>query len=334
MSVAALLPARDAAGTLGRALQSLHWQSVRPERVLVVDDGSVDATPAVIAEWRARWDAIHVLRTPGVGIARALNAGLSALLETDCDFIARMDADDISLPTRLDAQLEHARKEGLALVGAEVIHDGGEDAQGMARHVAWANALHEHEEIALGLWVDSPLPHPTWLASREAYERVGAYAIEPVPEDYEWLHRFFATGLRAGKPEGALLSWTDSPARLTRTAPEYAAEAFHAVKARALARYVPARGRPVYLFGLGPKGKALFPLVREALGEIRAVVDVHPRRVGETYQGAPIVGLQAWRAASRGAFVVIAVGTPEARAECEAECRACGLSPGRDYLAL
>jgi hypothetical protein len=58
--------------------------------------------------------------------------------------------------------------------------------------------------------VDSPLPHPGWLVRADAFATVGPYVdSRDVPEDYEWLHRFFATararGWRAGKPRGGAL---------------------------------------------------------------------------------------------------------------------------------
>src|SRR5688500_12161517 len=112
--ITVLLPARDAARSLGAALESLRAQTLPPHRVVVIDDGSTDSTPALLND--LRWPALRVLRTPGVGIARALNLGLSTISE---GFVARMDADDVCHPQRLERQLAHLGPD-LDLVGCEV----------------------------------------------------------------------------------------------------------------------------------------------------------------------------------------------------------------------
>ncbi len=332
--ISVLLPVRDASATLGAAIDSLFSQTLRPSSVIVVDDGSTDATPAVIAGWEKRWPAVRSIRIAGSGVARALNVALDA---ADTPWIARMDADDISHPRRFEVQLAHGGS--ASLVGCEVDHANGAEFDGMRRHIEWANGLHSHAELELGLWIDSPLPHPGWCARREAFEAVGRYDESgEVPEDYDWLHRFFSLGFRAVKPGGiSLLTWTESPSRLTRTHPAYTELAFNRVKARHLPAHVPA-GRDRYLFGLGPKAKNLFPLLTESLGPFRAIVDAHPGRVGGTYRNVGVWGLARWgeevKAAASRPFVLIGVGTTESRAECAKECGDVGLVEREDFLAL
>jgi hypothetical protein len=211
----------------------------------------------------------------------------------------------------------------------------------MRRHVAWANAHHTHEELATALWVDSPLPHPGWLVRREVFAAVGEYDESgTVPEDYEWLHRFFALAReggvwRAGKPTGdPLLEWNDSPARLTRTHAAYGEKAFHEVKALNLVRWLGRSGRrpPIYLFGLGPKAKSFLPIFEKRIGPPYSIVDIHPGRIGMRYRGHPVWGLDRWRREvdRDDCLVLICVGTATAREECVRICRTEGVS----YLAL
>lgn len=331
----ALLPVRDGAATLDVALRSLFDQTRRPDRVVVVDDGSVDGTPQALARW-----PVEVIRTPGVGIAAALNAGLARALESGARWIARMDADDICRPERFATQLAFAEAEGLALVGCEVTHAGPEGYAGMREHVGWANARHGHDELALALWVDSPLPHPGWLVRREAWERVGLYDESgAVPEDYQWLHRFFAAArrgsLRAGKPRGELVAWTDGPTRLTRTGAAYREEAFHAVRAKALAALLAERpSRPrVHFVGMGRRGKGLFPYLQREL-PIDGIVDVHAGRIGMRYRGVEIWDVDRWREERGDRLVVACLGTEEARRKAGAFFTAQGLVPGWGFLAL
>jgi hypothetical protein len=347
--ISVLLPVRDGAATLDVALRSLREQTLPPDRVWAVDDGSTDSTEQILTRRSVQWPALRMLRTAGVGVAAALNRALEcALAEPSIRWLARMDADDRCEPERLSRQLAlTASDPALALVGCEVRHGGGTEAEaGMRRHVEWANSLHSHDELELGLWVDSPLPHPGWLVRADAFATVGPYVdSRDMPEDYEWLHRFFATarvrGWRAGKPRGgALLDWNESPGRLTRQDPAYAESAFLRVKARALARHHAARaaGREVHLLGLGPKAKALLPLLAEAGLSVSALVDVHPGKVGQIYGGFVTWGVDAWRARVREregrVLAVSCLGSSSAREACFALCRAEGLDPLEGYLGL
>ena len=342
-----ILPARNAFPTLGDSLASLAAQSRRPDRVFVIDDGSTDATAELARAWEMRWSAVRLHSLPAVGIGRALNHGLRAALEEpECRWIARMDADDISHPERFRQQLALAETDdALALIGAEVSHGGGDpDSVGMRRHIDWANALYSHEELSLGLWADSPLPHPTWLAGRIVWEKVGFYDESgKIPEDYDWLHRFFACaeaeGFRAGKANGqSLLIWNESPGRLTRTSSAYSTEAFNAVKVEALARRLESRASApdIYVFGLGPKAKTLFPALTQRLGKIRAIVDVHPRRVGIRYRDTEVWSVDAWTrcADPQRSFAIACVGTEKTREDCFRLCRAQGLAPNLGFIGL
>lgn len=345
--ISVLLPVRNGSRTLNAALESMSAQTLTPTECVVVDDGSTDSTPAVLEQWKARWSALRTLRTPGVGIGAALNL---ALEQARSPWLARMDADDRSHAERLERQLAAANDDPtLALIGCKVSHwiASGEDAEtfaGMRRHVEWANAQATHEELEMALWIDSPLPHPTWLAHRRAFSAAGTYdTSEDVPEDYEWLHRFFAAArdhsnnkLRAAKIGGqALVDWADSTHRLTRSHRAYLASAFDKVKADALTRRFGSEQREVYVFGLGPKGKALFPLLSSAF-RVKAIVDANPRHDGIKYQGVDVWSIDRWTRERRSnrTLVVNCVGTPEARRRCESLCEASGLIPGETFVSL
>ncbi len=101
-----LLPvwARDDVAQLRRALDSVTLdQELRPDEVLVVRDGPVPADLQRALDDLAERPDVRVLELPAnVGLARALEEGLQ---RTTFDVVARMDADDVSLPGRFAAQL-------------------------------------------------------------------------------------------------------------------------------------------------------------------------------------------------------------------------------------
>jgi glycosyltransferase involved in cell wall biosynthesis len=98
--VSVVIPVRDGAAYLSEAIDSVFAQTHAPDEVVVVDDGSVDATPEVIARYGSRVTAIA---QPRLGNASASNRGVEA---SSGEFIAFLDADDLWLPEKLALQLE------------------------------------------------------------------------------------------------------------------------------------------------------------------------------------------------------------------------------------
>jgi glycosyltransferase involved in cell wall biosynthesis len=85
---------------LGAAIDSALAQTLGAVDVIVVDDGSTDDTPAVLARYAGR---VRVLRQTNRGLSSARNAGLAAARGI---YVAFLDADDVMAPTKLAAQLE------------------------------------------------------------------------------------------------------------------------------------------------------------------------------------------------------------------------------------
>jgi hypothetical protein len=99
--VSVVVPAYNAEASLDRALESAFAQTYRDFEVIVVDDGSTDATPARLAAWQGR---ITALLQPNGGPASARNTGIRA---SRGRLIAFLDADDEWLPDKLAAQVEY-----------------------------------------------------------------------------------------------------------------------------------------------------------------------------------------------------------------------------------
>jgi glycosyltransferase involved in cell wall biosynthesis len=93
-----IIPTFNHARFLGAAIDSALAQTLGAVDVIVVDDGSTDDTPALLARYAGR---VRVLRQPNRGLAAARNAGLAAARGT---FVSFLDADDVMAPTKLAAQ--------------------------------------------------------------------------------------------------------------------------------------------------------------------------------------------------------------------------------------
>ncbi len=92
--------------------------------------------------------------------------------------------------------------------------------------LCWLNSLTEDQDIRTACYIECPLPHPTFMAHREIWQRLGGYRDIDGPEDYDLVLRAMLLGIRLGKPPGILLDWREHPGRLTHTDKRYRREAF------------------------------------------------------------------------------------------------------------
>jgi glycosyltransferase involved in cell wall biosynthesis len=100
--VSVVMPVYNAAAFLPEALGSLCEQSFGDFEVVVVNDGSTDGSEGIIAEWAGRDRRIRCVDQENTGIIGALNRGIA---EARGEYVARMDADDVSEPRRLERQV-------------------------------------------------------------------------------------------------------------------------------------------------------------------------------------------------------------------------------------
>lgn len=335
--VSVLLPAFNAAATIGRAIATIRHQSFADWELLAIDDGSVDGTAALLTEAAAKDDRIRVLRRPHEGLVSALNAGLGAARG---GYIARMDADDEAHPERLKEQstLLDARP-GIGLASCLVEFGGDRTAnEGYALHVEWINSLLTPEAIALNRFIESPLAHPSVMFRRELVDRHGGYCDSEFPEDYELWLRWLDAGVAMAKVPRPLLRWNDLPSRLSRTDPRYSPEAFFRTKAKWLARELARRrevgdSRAVWIWGAGrPTRKRAAYL--EAHGvRIVGYIDVDPKKTTPALGGRRQPVIPPTALPSPAAAIILAyIASRGARDLIRATLLASSRQEGADFL--
>jgi glycosyltransferase involved in cell wall biosynthesis len=332
--VSVLLPVRDAADTLSECLDSLAGQTLEDHEVVTIDDGSTDGSGALL-EGRASADRrLRVLRGPRRGLVPALNR---ALAEARSSVVARMDADDVARPDRLERQADHlAHHPEVDVLGSrvELLSDPAvPPSGGMRAHVEWLNGLLDHEAMSRDRFVEAPLVHPSVVLRRAALERLGGWREFDGPEDYDLWLRAFDAGLHFCKLPEVLLLWRDRPRRLTRTDPRYSPGRFLSLKLEALRRGPLVGGRPVVIWGAGPVGKSWARALAAAGHPIAAFTEVDERKLGVLIHGAPVVPISEARRPGRPLHLA-AVGQRGARARIRIEAARLGLRDGEDLVAV
>lgn len=329
--VSVVMPVWNAAATLEAAVESIRSQTFPYWEMLLVDDGSDDASPACAAELATRDARIRVLPRAHHGIAAALNHGIA---QARGDLIARMDADDISRPERFAEQAAFlAAHPDIGVVGSDATYAGpAGGGGGYELHVSWLNALHTPGQIALNRFVESPLAHPSVMFRRDLAERHGAYREGPFPEDYELWLRWMDAGVRVASIERPLVVWRDSPSRLSRTDPRYGADAFYAIKAEYLAREIgrTRAGRAIWIWGAGRPTRRRAGFLERYGVEIAGYVDIDPKKWGRVIAGRPVVSASAMPGPAE-AMVLVYVGTRGARDYIRSQITPRGYVEGQDF---
>ena len=195
-----VLPVWNGERFLAEAVESVLSQTLETIEVLLVDDGSTDATPDIASDFARRDRRIRVIRRGHGGIAHALNAGIAVARGR---YIARMDADDISHPSRLQKQVDYldANADCVAIGSAvEVIDEAG-------GHIGTRMFPEHHAEIAHALihgW-SAAIAHPTVVTRRDALLSIGGYRAHRAPsEDLDLWIRLSRIGKLANSGEPLL----------------------------------------------------------------------------------------------------------------------------------
>jgi glycosyltransferase involved in cell wall biosynthesis len=121
-TISIVIPSYNYAHFLREAIDSALGQTYPPLEVIVVDDGSTDATPEVLASYGER---IRVIRQQNQGVARARNAGIAVARG---EYVAFLDADDVWHPRNLELQIARFEADpslGLVHCGIEMFDGGG-----------------------------------------------------------------------------------------------------------------------------------------------------------------------------------------------------------------
>lgn len=185
---------------LSEAIESIQSQTLSDFTFIIVLDSPESLTQRnLLLEKGASDPRIIILENElNIGLANSLNR---AILMADSPFVARMDADDVARPRRLEQQLLYLENCDCDLIGSymSVISENGNTLYDVK------SIPIENSSIRKALKYNNCMPHPTWFGKRDLF--LQKYRNIPLCEDYDFLLRAVLSGAKLGNCPELLLNY-------------------------------------------------------------------------------------------------------------------------------
>ncbi len=318
--ISILLPIFNAESLLSDCFESIKTQTIQDYEVIVVNDGSSDNTSKRLNELSDHDARIRVFSfEKNQGIVSALNFGLN---QCRAQWIARMDADDLMKPKRLEKQLAYMKQyPDVDILGCqvEVVRLDGDLTPGQIRYQNWSNSLLTDEQIKREIFAESPIMHPSFFLSRQVYDTLKGYSSHPWAEDYDFLLKAFTRTLSFAKLPEVLLIKRDHPTRVVRVDDRCKRKAMYQAKAHYFNQLpIIQEGKKIFVIGTGPSGKQVAIALKSKQISVGGFVHQHRHTHHKMFMGAPLVHLSEDNASEfflkhRDVFFLLAVGKPNAK---------------------
>lgn len=197
---------------LRESIESILNQTYRDfEYIIILDYPDNDVHKSVIEEYALKDDRIHFyINEKNMGLTDSLNRGLSLC---HGEYIARMDADDISLPDRLERQMKYLEKNHYDLIGGitEMINENGSLLYSIK------SVPTDPKKINKALRYSQCIAHPTWLGKKEVFEKNAGYRHMPLCEDYDFTLRAVLNGFVISNLNEAVLKYRMTSNSISRS---------------------------------------------------------------------------------------------------------------------
>lgn len=182
--VSILLPVYNSVAFIESALNSILLQTYQNFELILINDGCTDGTEVILLDFAKKHINVRLINQDNLGYCQSLNNGI------DCcegKYIARMDADDIMHPNRLELQVNYMESNSeVSILGTSI------------QYIDVYNNHHRKHiyptrlEMSKSIFDESPLAHPSVMIRKDVFDQIGKYRENMFPaEDYDlWLRAF------------------------------------------------------------------------------------------------------------------------------------------------
>ena len=172
-TVSVVLPVYNGERYVAEAVDSILAQTWTDFELLILDDGSKDRTPEILAGYAKNDARVRLTTRPNAGLVPTLN---ELLEQAQGELVARMDADDVALPQRFEREVAHLRAHPECLVVGSAVEWIDPDGELLKLHVP--PLTHTEIDAAHLRSREAEICHPSAMIRRSALERVGNYDRE------------------------------------------------------------------------------------------------------------------------------------------------------------
>ncbi len=284
--VSVILPVYNGEKYLTEALDSILNQTYQRMEIIVINDGSKDGTMSILQEYIRRDSRIVLISRENRGLVASLNESIQI---AHGEYIARMDADDISHPDRIEKQVAYLNlHKDIFLLGSNynLIYEEGLSEERRKRHDGThrrSQAPIDASNCFLSINETMKFIHPTIMMRKELFDIVGRYRDFKI-EDLELYFRVGASGLGIAKIEEPLLeyrareeskSWADTRA-------EQSAEIMD-MKLEYLMRELDdhLRTASYLIWGADISGDLAYGLIQKKMPDSHCIAYIDPYKEGE-----------------------------------------------------
>ena len=196
---------------LREAIESIRLQTCRDwELIIIQDDPQNERHRQILQEYAEKDSRIrYFLNETNQGLARSMNR---AIKEARGEYIARMDADDIAYPRRLEKELQYLQEHRCDLIGGLLHVISAEKKEVYAVGIV----PEQDRTIRRCLRYGDCVAHPSWFATKQFYLDMGGYRPVAACEDYDLLLRAALAGKRFGNLNEGVMHYRMSASSISR----------------------------------------------------------------------------------------------------------------------
>lgn len=205
--ISVILPVFNAVNYIGQAVESILQQTVMDFEFIIIDDGSTDNSLKVIKKYAESDRRIIIVSRENRGLIASLNEGIQL---AQGEWIARMDADDICDPARIECQLKYCIENGVDICGSHI------EIFGVGKPKIRKYPL-LNSEIRFGLAMNTQFAHPAVFARSECFRSLKYSELYKHCEDYDLWVRAVYSGYILGNVDMVLLKYRLHPDQISVT---------------------------------------------------------------------------------------------------------------------